>query len=58
MSAVSISVVKPNEIVIKPQQAFTDWDKVWAGIKEARATKGKAGSMSAVEFLDKDRSTH
>ncbi len=46
MSAVSISVV-PDEIVIKPQEAFTDWAKVWDGIKEARATKGSASSMPA-----------
>lgn len=58
MSAVSISVGKPDEIVIKPQEAFTDWVRVWDGIREARATKGNTDSMSAAEFLDKDRSTH
>ncbi len=57
MSAVFISVVKPDEIVIKPHQAQVDWDKIWELIRKSRAIKGK-GKGSAVEFLQKDRSSH
>ena len=58
MSAVTISVVKPDEIVITPQKKEYDWDKIWEGIKKARAIKGKGKTISAVEFLQKDRRSH
>lgn len=58
MSAVSITVVKPNEILIRPQQAYVDWEEIWAGIKKARAISGKAKATSTAEFLQKDRSSH
>lgn len=57
MSAVTISVIKPDEIVIKPHQKDIDWDKIWEGIRKARSIHGK-GKMSAVEFLQKDRFSH
>ncbi len=57
MSAVSISVVKPDEIVIKPHQKYIDWDKIWSNIKASRAISGK-GKKSSVEFLESDRNTH
>lgn len=57
MSAVSISVVKPDQIIIKPHQARVDWDKMWDLIGRSRAIKGK-GRNSAVEFLQRDRSSH
>lgn len=58
MSAVSITVVKPNEIVIQPQQAYVDWEEILAGIKQARAITGRAKAVSAAEFLQKDRASH
>ncbi|MBI2036414.1 hypothetical protein HYT17_02190 [Candidatus Microgenomates bacterium] len=56
-SAVSISVVESDEIVIKPHQRQYDWDKIWEGIKKSRAIHGK-GKMSASEILMKDRKSH
>lgn len=58
MSAVTVSVVKPDEIVIKPHQTRVDWDKIWVGIRKARAMKGKGKTLSAAEFLNKDRKSH
>lgn len=57
LSAVSIRVVKADEIVIKPHQQRIDWDKIWALIRKSRAIKGK-GKGSAAEFLEKDRRSH
>lgn len=57
MSAVTISVVKPDEIVIKPHASFIDKKRIWDLIKKARAIKGK-GKGSAVEFLIEDRNSH
>lgn len=57
MSAVMISVVKPDEIVIRPHQPQIDWDKVWDGIRRARAIKSKGGG-SLSQFIAKDRYRH
>ncbi len=57
MSAVTISVVKPDEIVITPHKAQVNWDEIWKGIRESRAIHGK-NNMSASEFLIKDRLAH
>lgn len=57
MSAVSISVVKPDEIVIKPHQVRFDSDKIWTLIQHSRAIRGK-GKTSASDFLTEDRSSH
>lgn len=57
-SAVSISVVKPDEIIIKPHQyqKEVDWEKLWKQIKRVRAFKGKGrGNLSA--FIIEDRET-
>ncbi len=56
-SAVSISVIKPDEIVIKPHQSQINWDKIWENIKKARSISGK-GNLSTSEFLRQDRSAH
>ncbi|MBI2430527.1 MAG: hypothetical protein HYV39_00720 [Candidatus Levybacteria bacterium] len=56
-SAVTISVVKSDEIVIKPHQKQVDWDKIWEGIRKSRAIKGR-NAVSAVEVLQKDRNSH
>ncbi len=54
MSAVTISVVKPNEIVIRPHQAQVDWDTLWKQIKRVRSFKGKGqGNLST--FIANDR---
>lgn len=58
LSPVSITVVKPDEIVISPHKNEYDWDKMWEGIRKARAIKGKGKTISAVEFLQKDRRSH
>ena len=57
MSAVSISVVKPDEIVLKPQMQLVDRNKLWEMIRKSRAIKGK-GTGSALEFIQKDRLSH
>lgn len=58
LSAVSISVIKADEIVIKPHHQHTDWEKIWEGIRKSRAQKGKGTAISAAEFLEKDRKSH
>lgn len=57
LSAVSIVVTKPDEIVIKPHQVQVDKDKIWSLVKRSRAIRGK-GKGSAAEFLQKDRASH
>lgn len=57
LSAVSVSFVKPDEIIIRPHQQKVDWDKVWESIKKSRSIKGK-GKISASAFLEKDRQIH
>lgn len=57
LSAVSISVTKPDEIVIKPHQVHLDKEKIWSLVNRSRANKGH-GKGSAVEFLTKDRTSH
>jgi len=55
-SAVSISVVKSDEIVMKPHQykKEIDWDKLWKQIKRVRSFQGKgSGNLSA--FISEDR---
>ncbi len=56
-SAVSISVIKPDEIIIKPHQKQVDWKQIWEGIRKARSIHGK-GSKSASEFIQQDRLSH
>lgn len=57
MSAVSITVIKPDEIIIRPHQAQIEWDKIWEGIRRARSSHGK-GKKSGLEFIRKDRLSH
>lgn len=57
MSAVTISVIKSDEIVIRPHQKQINWDKIWEGIRKSRANKGKY-AISALEVLQKDRDMH
>lgn len=57
MSAVSITVIKPDEIVIRPHQVQVDWDKIWKGIRKARSIHG-TGRMSGLEFIRQDRLSH
>lgn len=57
MSAVTITVVKPDEIIITPHQKQINWDQIWENIRKSRAIKGK-GNMSATEFLKQDRNAH
>jgi len=57
MSAVSISVVNPNEITIKPHKHDYDEDRIWELLRKSRALKGK-GRGSASKFIEKDRQSH
>lgn len=57
MSAVSITVIKPDEIIIRPHQVQVDWNKIWKGIQKARSIHGK-GKMSGLEFIQQDRLSH
>jgi hypothetical protein len=58
LSAVSVTLVNPNEIVIQPQKEDIDWDDIWYGIKMARSISGKGQVVSAADFLSKDRLIH
>jgi len=58
MSAVTISVMKPDEIVIKPHQKYVNWDKIWKGVRKSRAIKGKGKTTSTLEFIQNDRKSH
>ena len=58
LSAVTISVIKPDEIVIKPHAKIIDKDQIWENIRKARSIKGKGSTTSTAEFLVKDRQSH
>lgn len=58
MSAVTISIVKPDEILIKPHARSIDKELIWENIRKARSIKGKGKIMSATDFLAKDRQSH
>ncbi len=57
MSAVSITVIKPDEIIIKPHSQFLDSEQIWENIRKSRIIPGK-GKISASQFLKTDRSEH
>lgn len=57
MSAISISIVKPDEIVMKPHKNLENWDQIWEKIEASRAISGK-GNESAAKFLERDRQAH
>ena len=57
MSAVTISLIKPDEITIKPHQTQVDWDYIWENIRKSRAILSK-NKISTVEFLEQDRTSH
>lgn len=57
-SAVTITSEHPDEIIIRPHRKTYDWDKIWEGIRRARAIKGKGKTSSAAAFLEKDRRSH
>lgn len=46
-----------DAIVIKPHKKTYDWDALWKQIKKSRSYTGK-GTMSAAEFLERDRNSH
>lgn len=56
-SVVTITSENPDEIVIRPHKKVYNWDKIWEGIRKARAIKGK-NAVSAVEILQRDRRSH
>ncbi len=55
-SPVAITVAKSDEIVIKPYQKQVNWEKIWEGIRRARAIKGRRGNLS--KFIAEDRYGH
>lgn len=59
LSPVSITIEKPNKIVITPHivQSNVNWDAVWLMLKRARSIKG-TGQISGAEFLVDDRQRH
>lgn len=57
MSAVTITVTRPDEIVIKPHQVAVDWDDIWQKIRSSRSISG-SGSQSALQTLLSDRNSH
>lgn len=57
-SAVSISVVKPDEIVLRPQKKLVDYDKLWEMIEKSRSLGVGRATESTAEFLEKDRRSH
>ena len=57
LSAVSIAVTEPDEIVIRPHQVKINWEKIWENIRKSRSISNK-GTMSASEFLNQDRKSH
>lgn len=58
MSAVSISVVKPDEIVLRPQKKAVDYDKLWKMIEKSQSFGLGRATESAADFLEKDRGSH
>jgi bifunctional DNA-binding transcriptional regulator/antitoxin component of YhaV-PrlF toxin-antitoxin module len=57
LSAVSITVVKPDEIVIRPHQSYIDWETIENNMKILQAYSGKS-KLSAAEILEHDRQSH
>jgi bifunctional DNA-binding transcriptional regulator/antitoxin component of YhaV-PrlF toxin-antitoxin module len=57
LAPVSISVVKPDEIVIKPHQKQIDWEQILENIRKSRAISGK-GHTNTAKFLEQDRNSH
>jgi bifunctional DNA-binding transcriptional regulator/antitoxin component of YhaV-PrlF toxin-antitoxin module len=57
LSAVTISVLKPDEIVIKPHKQYVDLNTIWENIKRSRSILGK-GKINTVKFLQTDRGLH
>lgn len=57
LSAVTISVMTPDEIIIRPHVQSVDHAKIWEKIRKSRAITGK-GSMSGGQFLEADRFSH
>lgn len=57
MSAVTITLVEPQKLVITPQRQL-DWDEISQGVKQARAIRGEGSAVSAAEFIAQDRKNH
>jgi len=54
MSPISVSIVSPGEITIRPYQASIDWKQLKRNIQKSRAISGK-NAKNAAEFLEQDR---
>ena len=58
MSAISISVVSPDEIVLRPQTQLVDRNKLWEMINKSRSLGVGRATQSSAKFLEADRKSH
>lgn len=56
-SVVSLTVIQPDQIVIKPHSQLVNWDQVWNNIKKSRAIAGK-GKVETSRYIASDRANH
>ena len=54
LSAVTISMVRPDEIVIRPHQSKLNTEDLWKKINRSRSIKGR-GNTKTLDFLMEDR---
>jgi len=57
MSAVTISIEKPDEITIRPHEQRLDFNEIWENIHKSRSIKG-GNKVSALQILENDREGH
>lgn len=57
LSVVSVSIVKSDEIVIRPHRIQLNRKEIWRKIRHSRSVRGK-GNVSASQFLLRDRELH
>ena len=50
MAVISFSLVRPDEIVIKPHEQKYDWVKIWKLIKKSRSIKSRGTFISVLKI--------
>jgi bifunctional DNA-binding transcriptional regulator/antitoxin component of YhaV-PrlF toxin-antitoxin module len=58
MHPITISIVSPQEISIKPHRIQADRAKVFEEMARIRSFRGNGKTISASEFLETDRKSH
>lgn len=58
MSAITITVVGPEEISLRPHKTSPDWSEIWKMMDKLHSLGGKKGVTSATDFLERDRASH